>query len=74
VEMVNLDSENYKIFRGLYWKNARKLTYAHLYFQNFSGGYTPGPPLTRGGGRGGEGEGEGTNPLPQFLDPPLGDL
>jgi hypothetical protein len=32
VEMVDLDSEDYKIFRGLYWKNARKLTYAHLYF------------------------------------------
>jgi hypothetical protein len=40
-------------------KNERKLTYAHLYFQNFfSGGYTPGPPLTRGrGGRGGERKG-----------------
>jgi hypothetical protein len=45
-----------------FWSvNDLKFTYAHLQFQNFSRGYTPGPPLKRGGeGRGGKGrEGKG---------------
>jgi hypothetical protein len=33
-------------------QNAPKLSYEHLHFQKFSGGYTPDPP---GGGRGGVG-------------------
>jgi hypothetical protein len=31
-------------------RNALKVIYEHLRFENFSGGYTPGPPL-KGGGR-----------------------
>jgi hypothetical protein len=38
-------------------QNAPKLSYEHLHFQKFSGGYTPDPP--RGKGRGGTGRGEG---------------
>jgi hypothetical protein len=31
-------------------ENALKLTYSYQYFQKFSGGYTPGPPLYKGRG------------------------
>ena len=37
-------------------QNALKLTYEHLWFQKFSGGDIPGPPL-KGGGEGKEGKG-----------------
>jgi len=34
---------------GVYVQNALKLIYEHLYFQNFPGGYTPGPPVYKNG-------------------------
>ena len=39
----------------------QKLTYRYIHFQQFSGGYTPGPPFFKGDGegRGGRGKGEG---------------
>jgi hypothetical protein len=44
-------------------RNALKVTYEHLRFEKFFRGYTPGPPLNRGGrtrgGKGREGRGSG---------------
>jgi hypothetical protein len=66
------------VFKGMIFhvQHALKLTYEHLRFQKFSGGYTPGPPfqgeprltrregerITRVKGRGGEGRG-GSPPI-----------
>jgi hypothetical protein len=38
-------------------KNERKLTYTHLYFQNFFRGLYPRTPVNKGKGRRGEGRG-----------------
>jgi hypothetical protein len=68
LEMINLDRENYKIFRGYTGKMRENSPTRICIFKNFSGVIPP-DPVNKGRG---QGKGKERTPLPQFLDPPLG--